>query len=64
MDERDDAVSVLVMVTGPVALVVSTGWQVAWLVLIGVFALLRRGNGLPWRGGPKAPTTPPDPAEA
>ncbi len=63
MDDRDDALSMLIMITGPVALVVSTGWQVAWLVVLGVFALLRR-TGTPWRGGPAAPSTPPDPSGA
>lgn len=60
MDDRDDALSMLILVTGPVALVVSTGWQVAWLVVLAVFALLRR-TGTPWRG---TPSTPPDPAGA
>ncbi len=63
MDDRDDALSMLVLITGPLALVVSTGWQVAWLVILGVFALLRR-NGVSWRGTAAAPTTPPDPAGA
>lgn len=63
MDDRDDALSMLIMITGPVALVVSTGWQVAWLVVLGVFALLRR-TGTPWRGSSSAPHTPPDPAGA
>jgi hypothetical protein len=63
MDDRDDALSMLIMITGPVALVVSTGWQVAWLVVLGVFALLRR-TGTPWRGSPGGSPTPPDPAGA
>jgi hypothetical protein len=63
MDDRDDALSMLILVTGPVALVVSTGWQVAWLVVLGVFALLRR-TGTPWRGTAAAPSTPPDPTGA
>ncbi|MCD2196514.1 hypothetical protein LQ327_24370 [Actinomycetospora endophytica] len=63
MDDRDDALSVLIMVTGPVALVVSTGWQVAWLVLLAVFAVLRR-SGTRWRGTPAPTAPPPDPAGA
>jgi hypothetical protein len=63
MDERDDALSVLIMVTGPVALVISTGWQVAWLVLLAVFAVLRR-RGTPLPGGPRPAASPPDPAGA
>jgi hypothetical protein len=63
MDDRDDALSILILVTGPVAVVVSTGWQVAWLVLLGVYALLRRTGG-PWRGAATATPRPPDPAGA
>ncbi len=48
MDDRDDALSMLILFTGPLALVVSTGWQIAWLVVLGVFALLRR-TGASWR---------------
>ncbi len=62
-DDRDDALSMLVMITGPLALVVSTGWQVAWLVVLAVFALLRR-TGVSWRGTPAVPPTPPNPAGA
>jgi hypothetical protein len=62
MDDRDDALSMLILFTGPLALVVSTGWQVAWLVVLAVFALLRR-TGASWRA-PGRPTTPPDPAGA
>jgi hypothetical protein len=62
MDDRDDALSVLVMVTGPLALVVPTGWQVAWLVVLAVFALLRR-TGASWRG-PGTATPPADVAGA
>jgi hypothetical protein len=63
MDERDDALSILILMTGPLALVVSTGWQVAWLVLLAVFAVLRRrGAGLP--GAPRSTSSPPDPAGA
>jgi len=62
MDDRDDALSMLILFTGPLALVVSTGWQIAWLVVLGVFALLRRTGG-PWRA-PGAPTPPPDPTGA
>jgi hypothetical protein len=62
MDDRDDALSMLILISGPLALVVSTGWQVAWLVILAAFALLRR-SGASWRGvGPTA--TPPDPAGA
>ena len=62
MDDRDDALSMLILFTGPLALVVPTGWQIAWLVVLAVFALLRR-SGASWRGvGPTA--TPPDPAGA
>ncbi|HEY2224829.1 hypothetical protein [Actinomycetospora sp.] len=63
MDERDDALSVLIMVTGPLALVISTGWQVAWLVLLAVFAVLRR-RGTPFPGAPRPTASPPDPAGA
>jgi hypothetical protein len=62
MDDRDDALSMLILFTGPLALVVSTGWQVAWLVVLAVFALLRR-SGTSWRL-PGGPTRPPDPAGA
>jgi hypothetical protein len=63
-DDRDDALSMLIMITGPVALVVSTGWQVAWLVVLAVFALLRRG-GTPWRNASTTtPSAPPDPTGA
>ncbi|MDT7742895.1 MAG: hypothetical protein QOE59_1973 [Actinomycetota bacterium] len=62
MDDRDDALSMLILFTGPLALVASTGWQVAWLVVLAVFALLRR-SGTSWRG-PGSPTAPPDPAGA
>jgi hypothetical protein len=62
MDDRDDALSMLILFTGPLALVVSTGWQIAWLVVLAVFALLRR-SGASWRGVGPAPT-PPDPAGA
>jgi hypothetical protein len=62
VDDREDALSMLILFTGPLALVVSTGWQIAWLVVLAVFALLRR-SGASWRGvGPTA--TPPDPAGA
>ena len=47
---------------GPLALVVPTGWQIAWLVVLGVFALSRR-TGASWRA-PGARTPPPDPAGA
>ncbi len=63
MEERDDALSVLIMITGPVALVASTGWQVAWLVLLAVVAVLRR-RGTPWPGTAGSATTPPDPSGA
>jgi hypothetical protein len=62
MDDRDDALSMLILVTGPLALVVSTGWQVAWLVVLAVFALVRR-TGASWRV-PGGRTPPPDPAGA
>lgn len=61
MDDRDDSLSILIMVTGPVAVVVSTGWQVAWLVLLGAYALLRRSRTR-WSG--PAGGTPPYPAGA
>ena len=62
MDDRDDALTMLILFTGPLALVVSTGWQVAWLVVLAVFALVRR-TGASWRV-PGSPTPPPDPAGA
>ena len=63
MDERDDALSILILVTGPVVLVFSTGWQVAWLVVLAVVAVLRR-RGTPWPGTPTPGPTPSDPAGA
>jgi hypothetical protein len=63
MDDRDDALSMLILITGPLALVVPTGWQVAWLVVLAVVALLRR-TGASWRGTSGVPTSPPDPAGA
>lgn len=63
MDDRDDALSMLVLITGPLALVVSTGWQVAWLVILVVVALVRR-TGASWRGTAGGPVSPPDPAGA
>jgi hypothetical protein len=53
----------LILITGPLALVVPTGWQVAWLVVLAVVALLRR-TGASWRGTSGIPTSPPDPAGA
>ncbi|MDL5156830.1 hypothetical protein [Actinomycetospora termitidis] len=56
--EDADGLVLLVVITGPLALVVSTGWQVAWMVVVTAVAVLRgprfRRVGMPLTtpGGP------------
>lgn len=46
MDDHVDALVLLVVVTGVPALVLGTGLQVVWMLVVGAFAVLR---GPRWR---------------
>ncbi|MCD2190667.1 hypothetical protein [Actinomycetospora soli] len=41
MDDHVDGLVLLVVVTGVPALVLGTGWQVTWMLVVAAFALVR-----------------------
>ncbi|WP_433798291.1 hypothetical protein [Actinomycetospora sp. CA-084318] len=41
MDDHVDGLVLLVVVTGVPALVLGTGWQVTWMLVVAAFAFLR-----------------------
>lgn len=63
IDDGIEGFVLLVVITGPLALVVSTGWQVAWLIALGIVALVRR-QGERWRGLAAASSAPQGPGAA
>lgn len=63
IDDGIEGLVLLVVITGPLALVVSTGWQVAWLIALGIVALVRR-QGDRWRGLATPSSAPQGPGAA
>ena len=63
IDDGIEGIVALVVITGPLALVVSTGWQVAWLIALGIVALVRR-QGEGWQGLAAPSSAPQGPGAA